>query len=246
VLGVSIDGSRQESYEQYRVRGDLEMVLRNCRLINDAKHRLGSKTPRMVWEFHVFPHNTADVAEAEALARQLDMDISVTKGWVVGKEWDPSNPTRFFWYPTPPARCHFLWQDAVVHNDGGVAPCCGTFYKDDDVGSLAISPDALGAASFREVWNGPEFRKARGFYRSRSAAAENRQHVCFDCPLTKIWEKWQVHLASGSTQPFEPGFGTNDCFNYFWDRHPKPASSPQRDAADESETLPGREASAVR
>jgi hypothetical protein len=157
---------------------------------------------------------------------------------VVGKEWDPASPHKFFWYPTPPARCRFLWQDAVVHNDGGVAPCCGTFYKEDDVGHLAISPADLGSASFRDVWNGAGFRQARQFYRARGGSADSRKHVCFDCPLTKIWEQWQRHRASGSLEPFTTEFGTNDCFNYFWDRRPdRPRDDADLAVADS--VLPG-------
>ena len=72
ILGVSIDGARQESYEQYRVRGDLALVLRNCALVRDAKKRLQSATPRLVWEYHVFPFNTGEVEAARAMARQED------------------------------------------------------------------------------------------------------------------------------------------------------------------------------
>src|SRR5262249_15294871 len=61
LLGVSIDGSRQDIYEQYRVHGDLELVTRNCRLVTEAKRRLGSATPRMIWTYHVFAHNRDDV-----------------------------------------------------------------------------------------------------------------------------------------------------------------------------------------
>ena len=80
VLGVSIDGARQESYEKYRVRGDLDLVLRNCRLVAAAKQRLASKTPRMVWEFHVFEHNVEDVDLAKAMAQELGMELSLDKG----------------------------------------------------------------------------------------------------------------------------------------------------------------------
>ena len=49
-------------------------------------------------------------------------------------------------------------------------------------------------------------------YRDRSAPGLPHDHVCYDCPLTVIWERWQAHQASGSTAPFEAGYGTNDCF----------------------------------
>jgi MoaA/NifB/PqqE/SkfB family radical SAM enzyme len=225
VLGVSIDGARQETYEQYRVGGRLDTVLRNCRLVTDAKKRLGARTPRMVWEFHVFPHNSGDVDQARALARDLDMDISVDKGWTVGPEWDPDGPWRFFWYPSPPARCRFLWQQAVVHNDGGVAPCCGTFYQEDDFARLADGATAGGGPGFRALWNNQRFRTARGLFRSRTGPPEARSLVCFECPLTKVWERWQGHLAAGGVGNFDPGYGTNECFNYFWDRRPARAGA---------------------
>src|SRR5207237_8672283 len=44
IMGVSIDGARQDTYEQYRVRGRLDRVLENCRLVVEAKRRLGSPT----------------------------------------------------------------------------------------------------------------------------------------------------------------------------------------------------------
>jgi len=220
ILGVSIDGARQDTYEQYRVRGQLDTVLRNVALVRDAKLRLGSATPRLIWQYHVFPHNLADVETARVMAADLGMDMAVSKGWTVGEEWDPKSEHRFFWYPTPPSPCRFLWQEAVVHNEGGVAPCCGTYYPEDDVGHLATAAGEAGTTRFGEVWNSEKMRQARQLYRNRSAPDAPRQHVCYDCPLTVIWEKWQVHQASGTSAPFEAGFGTNDCFNYFWNRRP--------------------------
>ncbi|HJQ83767.1 MAG TPA: radical SAM protein [Candidatus Binatia bacterium] len=228
VLGVSIDGARQETYEQYRVRGKLARVLDNCRLVADAKRRLGSTTPRMVWEFHVFEHNEGDVAEASRLARELGMEIAVSKGWTVGKEWNPASEYRFFWYPVPPARCSFLWHQAVVNNDGGVAPCCGTFYQEDDMGRLAVGTAELGtAATFAEIWNGERFRTARALFQKRAGGDDARALACFECPLTKVWERWGMHRGLGGTLGgFDPGYGTNDCFNYFWERRPaRPASA---------------------
>jgi MoaA/NifB/PqqE/SkfB family radical SAM enzyme len=56
-LGVSIDGASQAVYEQYRVRGDLALVLENCKKVVDARRRLGSVTPALYWSFRVCPHN---------------------------------------------------------------------------------------------------------------------------------------------------------------------------------------------
>ena len=223
VLGVSLDGARQETYEQYRLRGSLDTVLTNCRLVREAKKKLQSATLNVVWEFHVFEHNVGDIELATAMARELEMEIWIGKGWTVGAEWRDGGRFKFFADPGP-SRCQFLWQQAVVDNDGGVAPCCGAFYREDDLGRLAMTPAELGASSFAEVWNGPSFREARRLYRSRSGPPETRQMICFDCPQTVIWENWKAHRASGgSAASFRAGYSTNDAFNFFFNRRPAKA-----------------------
>ena len=221
-LGVSIDGARQETYEKYRVRGNLERALNNVRLVTEAKRTLGSKTPNVIWEFHVFEHNRDEVELARATAEQLGMQISVDKGWVAGPEWDPGAGFKFFAQPVP-ERCEYLWSRAVINNDGGVAPCCGAFYEEDDYGSVADR-------SFKDVWNNESFRQARSLYRTRRKAPEPAKRlVCYDCPQTVMWERYGQHLAQGLAKAaFVPGFNANDGFNYFFNRRPsRPAG--QRD-----------------
>jgi len=223
-LGVSIDGARQETYEKYRVRGNLERALNNVRLVTEAKRTLGSKTPNVIWEFHVFEHNRDEVELARATAKQLGMQISVDKGWVAGPEWDPGAGFKFFADPVP-ERCDYLWSRAVINNDGGVAACCGAFYKEDDYGSVADR-------SFKDVWNNESFRQARSLYRTREKAPESAKRlICYDCLQTVMWERYRQHLAQGlGKASFVPGFTTNDGFNYFFNRRPSRVTevSPRR------------------
>ncbi len=226
LLGVSIDGARQESYEQYRRRGILATVLENCRLVRDAKRRLGRSNPKMVWEFHVFPHNTDDIDLAKRLADELDMELCVSKGWLLGEEWDPASRFQYFFNPVV-EKCPFLWGQAIVQNDGGVAPCCGTFYEHDDVGRLAAD-GAGGARRFRDVWNNEKFRASRRFFRSRTGTDEEKHLACYECPMTKTWERYHVHRAlGGAPETFQVGYGTQDVFNFFWSRRPAPAAEPR-------------------
>jgi len=217
ILGVSLDGARQETYEQYRVGGDFETVIRNCRLVHEAKQRLGSSTPKMVWSFHVFPHNADDVDAARAMATGLGMEFCPEKAWVVGPE--PALPGfDFHGGRVSPIPCLFLWHAAVVNNDGGVSPCCGTFYREDDMGSVG----AGGAARFGDVWNGPRFQAARRLYTRRDPAGGARDLICYDCPTTVVWDRWTTHeAAGGGRETFESGYTLNDAFNYFWNRRPE-------------------------
>ena len=185
----------------------------------------------MVWEYHVFRHNVGDVELAKTMAKDLGMGIAIDKGWVIGPDWDTTGEWNFYANPSA-ARCGFLWQQAVVHNDGGVAPCCGTFYREDDLGRVTVKPEELGAATFREVWNGEKFRVARGLYRSRTGSPDTQRSICFDCSATVIWDNWKKHRAAGGTaETFQVGYNTNECFNYFFNRRPSPPTageSPRR------------------
>ncbi|MEO8601006.1 MAG: radical SAM protein [bacterium] len=230
VLGVSLDGARQETYAQYRVRGDFDLVLKNCALVRDAKRRLGQTRPRVVWEFHVFPHNVGDIAQARAMAADLEMDIAVTQGWMIGGDWDgggaiePQIPQ--------PYRCPFLWGVAVVNNDGGVAPCCGTFYQDDDCGKLATAAGDSGAHDFAGLWNTAQFARKRRFFRARSGNDEERQDVCFECPTTRLYEDFQRHRAAGGGRAdYHVPISMNDAPTYFRQRRPPAAATlPRRSA----------------
>ncbi len=136
ILGVSVDGATQEVYEQYRVRGNLALLFENVRKVNAAKKKLNSKTPQLVYEYHLFKHNLHEVDEARRIANELGMSLRISKGWVAGPDWDTEREFDFEHDPQP-GRCSFLWDHAVIHNDGGVAPCCAVFYKEDDYGTIA-------------------------------------------------------------------------------------------------------------
>ncbi len=214
-IGAGIDGARQESLERYRVGADFEKIIQNMRLLVDAKRALGSDTPLICWAFHVFEHNRHEVEEARSMARDLGVEFEATKGWVAGKEWDSGSEFRFPPGTAPgPQRCKYLWSYAIVNNDGRVAPCAASFYQEDDFGSLED-------ASFRAVWNNRRFREARRLFRLRSGAGPGARLICYGCPYTLAWENYQRHLAQGLPESaFDPGYTTNDWFNYFFDRRP--------------------------
>ena len=220
-LGVSLDGASQASYEQYRVRGSLERVLDNCRLVNEAKRKLNAATPRMVWEFHVFEHNVDDIETAKAMARDLDMEIAISKGWVDGPDWQPPGHVVREIGPDVPARfpCTYLWEKAVVNNDGGVAPCCGAFYDEDDFAQLKVGAADLGAATFMSVWNNESYQQARALFTAREGPESARKLICFDCPVTVSWERYKQHQAAGGRpEDFKGDHSFNDGFIYFFNR----------------------------
>ena len=222
ILGVSLDGARQETYEQYRVKGNLEVALDNVRRINAAKKKLGSASPKLIWEFHVFEWNEDDIELARSMAEELDMEFAVDKGWVAGPEWNPESDFKFYQRILPSSRCEFLWERAVINSDGGVAACCGAFYKEDDFGSVQD-------LSFKEVWNNKNFQEARKLFASRDGSEHGKSLICHECPATLNWEDYKQHVTAGGERfAFTSRFNTNDGFNFFFNR--RPAKQPDGDA----------------
>ncbi len=72
----SIDGARQESYEQYRQRGKLDIALRNLRAMADEKRKSGRDLPFLNWRYILFKWNDSDeeMAQARQMAQELGVD----------------------------------------------------------------------------------------------------------------------------------------------------------------------------
>lgn len=89
-MAVSLDGTKQETYEFYRQNGDYDKVIQNIRKINYYKHRYQKKYPKLRWQFIVMNHNELEVAEAKFLAHELDMEMRFKHTWDEG--FVPQNP----------------------------------------------------------------------------------------------------------------------------------------------------------
>ena len=73
-LIISIDGTTQEVYQQYRVGGKLEKVLEGARNIVKWKKELNSKTPFVFFQFLVVKPNEHQLDEIRALAKEIGVD----------------------------------------------------------------------------------------------------------------------------------------------------------------------------
>ena len=156
VMIVSLDGVTQEVYEIYRVGGHLDRVLDNLRLLSQKKRELGSKTPHIEWQFIVMRQNEHQMDEARSLAAGLGVDSLVFKkvDFPHGEN-DPAEAER--WLPRQHPEylradpfykpyqedgkvCWRLLRSAVVHWDGGFAPCWYLTDKTEDFGDGYYSP----------------------------------------------------------------------------------------------------------
>ncbi|GDX42959.1 radical SAM protein [Bacteroidota bacterium] len=191
-LIISIDGTTQEVYQQYRVGGNLEKVLEGARTLMHWKKQLKSKTPFVVFQFLVVRPNEHQLEEARALAKQIGVDaIWFKTAQVYDFENDPNqliplNSSYSRYRKTEKGtefkgqltnHCWRLWHDPVITWDGLVAPCC--FDKD-----ASHRLGDLKQESFASIWQSDSYKKFR------ATLLQGRKHIdiCANCSEgTKVW-----------------------------------------------------------
>src|SRR5205809_818605 len=96
-LIISIDGTTQETYEQYRVGGRLNKVLEGAANIVRWKKQLKSNTPFIIFQFLVVRHNEHQIEDVQRLAREIGVDqVRLKTAQVYDYENDPNKliPTQ--------------------------------------------------------------------------------------------------------------------------------------------------------
>src|SRR6476660_7927256 len=73
-LIISIDGTTQEVYQQYRIGGKLEKVLQGARNIVKYKKEMKSKTPFVIFQFLVVKPNEHQIEDIKQLTKEIGVD----------------------------------------------------------------------------------------------------------------------------------------------------------------------------
>jgi len=191
---VSLDGVTQESYQQYRVGGDIDEVFENMKNLLAARKALRSKTPFVEWQFIVFKHNEQEIERARQLAAEWGVDLIRFVAPAVQPElmddpsayerWMPEDPLYLERTPTIAAdrgyiydrNCFYLYRSMAIHYGGGVTPCCFTHERKFDFGDILHSTVA-------EIWNNHHYRSARMLFNRRQPQGERLSVVCDFCPI---------------------------------------------------------------
>ncbi len=185
-LIISIDGTTQEVYQQYRVGGKLDKVIEGTRNIIKWKKELGSKKPFVIFQFLVVKPNEHQIQDVKKLARELGVDdVRLKSAQVYDFEQDPNQlipqTDRYSRYRRnadgtfrPKNKlanhCWKLWHANVITWDGLVVPCC--FDKDatHQLGNLRRE-------SFRETWKSPAYRQ----FRADLMKSRQNIDICSNC-----------------------------------------------------------------
>lgn len=188
-LIVSLDGTDQKTYEQYRVGGSYNTVIEGIQALIAAKRTTGSKNPRIILQFLVLKSNQHQIKEIKTLGRRLGVDKVALKSaqfydFARGNplmtdidaynryrslSGDPSSP-KFIPKNHLPNRCFRMWSSCVITWDLKVVPCCYDKDADHELGDLTKQ-------TFLEIWHSDRYNKFRKSILSNRRAIE----MCNNC-----------------------------------------------------------------
>ncbi len=193
-LIISIDGTTQETYQQYRVGGNLAKVLEGAANVVKWKRELRSKKPFVVFQFLVVRHNEHQIAEVKRLAKEVGVDdVWLKTAQVYDYENDPNNlipvnkkysrykingDGKMQFKGNNANHCWRLWHDPVITWNGAVVPCCFDKDAQHQLGNLQQQ-------SFKELWQSGVYNKFRG------DVLQSRKNIdiCANCSEgVKVWE----------------------------------------------------------
>lgn len=189
---ISVDGTTQDTYANYRKEGNLETVLQGARNIVKWKKKLNSSTPHTIFQFLVVKPNEHQIDEIYKLAEEIGIDEVKLKTAQV-YEYEQGNdliPTieKYSRYKKNNDgtysvknkllnHCWKLWHACVITWDGLVVPCC--FDKDAQhrLGDMK-------SKSFSEIWHGTNYQS----FRTQLLKGRDQIDICKNC--TEGCEVW--------------------------------------------------------
>ena len=191
-LIISIDGTTQEVYEQYRVGGSLDKVIDGTKKLVHWKKKLNSPTPHLIFQFLVVKPNEHQIEDVRRMAKEIGVDEVKLK---TAQLYDYENGNKLM--PTKEKysrykmdsggkyslkhklynHCWKMWHSSVVTWDGTVVPCC--FDKD-----AAHALGSLQESTFRDIWQSNKY----GSFRQSLLKSRSEIDICKNCTEgAKVW-----------------------------------------------------------
>lgn len=192
-LIISIDGTTQETYEQYRVGGSLSKVIEGAENIMKWKKQLNSSTPHVIFQFLVVKPNEHQLQEMQELAQKIGVQELRFKTAQV-YDYEHGNPliptiSKYARYKKKSDgtytiknkmlnHCWRLWHSTVITWDGLVVPCCFDKDAQHQLGDLKNT-------SFRKLWQGKNYNN----FRSSLLRSRTEIDICKNCTEgTKVFQ----------------------------------------------------------
>jgi len=182
---ISVDGTTQDVYEQYRKAGKLDNVLEGAKNMVKWKKKLKSKTPHLIFQFLVVKPNEHQIPEVYRLAKEIGIDeVKLKTAQIYNYEnGNPLIPTidKYARYAEKEDgtwqvknellnHCWKLWHSCVITWDGMVVPCC--FDKD-----ATHRLGDLKQTNFKTLWHGEDYQA----FRRMLLQGRDKIDICTNC-----------------------------------------------------------------
>jgi len=191
-LIVSMDGLDQETYEKYRVGGDLNKLLEGLERLLYWKKKLKASRPFVVLQFIVMKQNQHQMKELKELATKLGVDqvgiktaqiYDFEKGSDIMPTLDKYSRYRKSVNGSYEIKnsmldsCWKMWHSCVITWDGKMVPCCFDKDASHQLGNLR-------ASSFAEEWRGEVYQN----FRNNLIKSRRQIDICQNCTEgTRVW-----------------------------------------------------------
>lgn len=191
-LIISLDGVKQETYQQYRIGGRLDKVLEGTRNILNARKEMHSSTPQVIFQFLAVRPNEHEIPGVRRLAAEMGVDGLKIKtaqiyDYQKGSNLIPEDESLSRYRRNPDGsfsiknellnQCWKMWHSCVMTWDGKIVPCC--FDKD----AKHVMGD-ITQQDFRSVWHGEKYQN----FRASILKSRSEIEICKNCTEgTRVW-----------------------------------------------------------
>lgn len=188
LLHVDIDGLDQKTYETYRKKGNINLVLENLQEVKKIKKKLKKYSPIVEVAMLAMKQNEHQHEKFLSLkdhfgAQEIRVD-KIQYNPNMEKKWLPKNKNLIYrtyegglasstaGFDDEIKQCHWPWSGIVINADGSINPCCIIDDPNSDFGSISKK-------SVYESWNSDEYISSRAEFGDKSKILKNT--ICNIC-----------------------------------------------------------------
>jgi MoaA/NifB/PqqE/SkfB family radical SAM enzyme len=181
---ISLDGTTNDTYQQYRRGGDLSTVLEGIKNLVEEKKTLKSHTPFIILQFIVFKHNEHQIDEFKKLGISLGVNkVEIKTAQLY--DFENGNPMitslkkysrykkvgeKYVLKKALKNSCRRIWTTGVITTDGIVIPCCYDKLITYPMGNAEKS-------DLKVIWKNKEFK----LYRHNILTCRKEIDICCNC-----------------------------------------------------------------
>lgn len=154
-INFSVDGASNETYQKYRIGGDLNVVVENVSYFLKLRKKLKLKKPFVSMQFIVMKHNQHEIKEFIKIWKDFGADeinIKTFDAYMSGYEDRKANlkylpeKSDYTRYKTSEAKeiseiyktkhCMWAWENLVINSNGDISLCCRDFNAEFHLGNI--------------------------------------------------------------------------------------------------------------